>query len=87
MKTIYKYKLENTDLQTIEMPKFAKILCVQIQNGEPHIWAEVESTNPITKKSIAIIGTGHPRPFNPMTYIGSYQLYDGQLVFHVYELI
>lgn len=35
MKKIYKYRIEVTDDQNIEMPVGAKILTVQTQNGVP----------------------------------------------------
>lgn len=37
MKKIYKYRIEVTDDQNIEMPVGAKILTVQTQNGVPCI--------------------------------------------------
>ena len=42
MKKIYKYRIEVTDDQNIEMPVGAKILTVQTQNGVPCIWAMVD---------------------------------------------
>lgn len=86
MKTIWKYELKNTDRQIIEMPANAIVLTVQVQYGGPCLWAIV---NPNTKlketRSFNIYGTGNPVPQSPGIYIGTYQLCEGQLVFHVFE--
>jgi len=86
IKTIWKYKLSTTDEQVIEMPAMAEILTVQIQNGEPCLWALVDSSYPHKEKRyIEIFGTGNPIGTGPRTYIGTYQLDGGKLVFHVFE--
>lgn len=87
MKTIYKYELKQIDINEIEMPKHAEILCVQTQKGVPYIWALVDDKKEAKSKFIMTIGTGHPMPDNPKNYIGTYQLFEGDLVFHVFELI
>lgn len=38
-KRIYKYPLEITDKQSVEMPISAEILTVQIQKEKPFLWA------------------------------------------------
>ncbi len=86
-KKIFKYPLETTDIQRIEMPQGAEILCIQTQNETPCIWALVEPNSTVTKRTFEIFGTGHYVPDNlNRTYIGTYQLQCGQLVFHCYEL-
>lgn len=84
MTTVYKYKLEATDRQIIKMPKYAEMLCVQIQDGEPHLWARVATENPVVDVEIHVYGTGHEinEPF--LSYIGTFQLRQGALVFHVF---
>lgn len=37
-KSIWKFTLKITDVQTIEAPAFSEPLCVQIQNGVPCLW-------------------------------------------------
>ncbi len=87
MEKIHKYKLETTDIQHIEMPAFARILCVQVQNKEPHLWAIFDDVQEQCKhtRTIEIIGTGNQTTGTSRKYIGTYQLADGQLVFHVFE--
>ena len=38
MKKIYKYELEITEIQTVEMPVGAEILCVQFQDEALCLW-------------------------------------------------
>ena len=81
--TIFKYSLDPTG-SFIYLPAGAKILTVQVQNNQPCIWAEVDPTNYTVKRDISIIGTGHTLPKKEVTYIGTFQLFGGDLVFHVY---
>lgn len=86
MHTIYKYPLESGDVNEIEMPEGAKVLTVQIQRDIPCIWALVDPNmdNKVVRR-FHIYGTGYQilRPND--RYIGTFQLYGGALVFHVFE--
>lgn len=87
MKTIWKYKLEGTDIQTIEIPQNAQILTVQEQKGEICMWCLVNTYNGMISKTIRIIGTGHEIEENfKGVYIDTFQLANGSLVFHVFEI-
>jgi putative transposon-encoded protein len=81
---VYKYDLEITDQQIIEMPVDANLLTVQLQNGNLKLWAAVDS-NIMTKRSIIILGTGHKINYIPKKYIGTFQMMNGKLVFHVFD--
>lgn len=85
MRTIYKYRLQTIDIQTINLPEGAKILTVQTQNGEPFLWAEVEPDNPSSPRTIATHGTGHTLPKEVRRYIATYKMMGDSLVFHVFE--
>ena len=88
MKRIYKYPLETTDVQTVSMPIGAKILTVQTQNEKPCIWASVNPEAPTEKRNIEIYGTGHEiHNEADLTYIGTYQMLDGELIFHAFERV
>ena len=88
MKTIHKFPLKITDNQTIEMEVGAEILTVQIQRGEPFIWALVDTDKEHEERFIEVIGTGNPiTGTNNRKYIGTFQVYDGQLMFHVFEYL
>jgi hypothetical protein len=85
--TIFKYKLETTDVQTIYVPIGYKMLCVQLQNGGPTLWIQVEPNNGRETVTLEIKGTGDPMsPVSSRKYVGTYQLSDGALVFHVFEI-
>lgn len=62
MRIIYKYVLEVTDYQAIELPKGTKILDFQQQNGLICMWALVDTDKPKELRRFWIIGTGHPVP-------------------------
>jgi hypothetical protein len=82
MKTIYKYKIDYTG--NIKMPKGAQVLCVQVQHNEPHLWALCEPDAEEEERHFDVYGTGWEID-RPGKYIGTFQLNDGSLVFHVFE--
>jgi len=84
MKKIFKYELEATGLQEVEMPKGAKILSTKIQYGRIYIWALVDEDNTTQKKTILLAGTGHPiSSEHNLKFIGTVQ--GGQFVWHIFE--
>lgn len=88
-KRIWKYQLHTTDTQNLTMPVGAEILTVQTQNG-PCLWVLVDPDAEMEKRTIETFGTGHAIPDTPVgerKYIGTYQLHNGALVFHVFELV
>jgi hypothetical protein len=89
VETIWKFQLKVEGEQIVEMPQGAQILCIQVQNGVPCIWAKVFDWVEIKKQRIfETIGTGQEIPPRKQRreYIGTYQLMGGALVYHVYEI-
>lgn len=85
MEVVYKYPLVVTDRQLVKMPKEAKILTVQVQNGEPQMWALVNPDNETEEVPIRIHGTGHNIPdADRLAYIGTFQMPRYGLVFHAF---
>ena len=87
-KSIFKYTLETTDSQIINIPKDAEILTIQTQFEEPQLWALVNPENEIVERYIEIFGTGHPVYCDmgiERKYIATYQLSGGNYVFHAFE--
>lgn len=82
MKTIFKYPLLEAS-QTVLMPKGAQVLCVQMQGGNPCIWALVDDRVAGGLRTFRFYGTGHNMPPNPGEYIGTVQ--GSGLVFHLFE--
>lgn len=86
MKTIYKYLLNVDDMQTIRMPEGALILSVQCQQGQPCIWALIDTECAVGQRRFGLVGTGRPCAFEGHTHVGTFQLHDGELVFHLFDL-
>jgi len=84
MKTIFKYPLTGAFKQTIKMPEGAEILCAQLQNGVPTLWAKVNDSNELKDRVIEVYGTGVEVNEYDLDYIGTVQDFAG-LVWHVFE--
>ena len=89
MKTVHKYPVEITDEFWVEMPAGAEVLTVQVltvqvQQGEPFLWAKVDTAAPYRPHGFRLIGTGLPAGDDPGRYVGSFQLEGGTLVFHLF---
>jgi hypothetical protein len=84
MKTIYKYAAPIDDNLTITMPAGAEVLCVQMQGGGPQVWALVDPSAAKQARGFCWRGTGHPAD-NLGRYVGTVQMRDGALVFHLFE--
>lgn len=84
---IYKYTLNNTDEQTLELPFGAKILDVQVQNCTVCMWCLVTETNSPNKREFVLYGTGRKirEDMDQLEYVATYQLAQGALVFHLFE--
>jgi hypothetical protein len=85
MKTIWKWTLKPQTV--IDMPDGAQVLTVQMQHGEPQLWALVDPVAPTVKRVFNIYGTGHSMGDRTGSYIGTFQMDGGSLVFHVFEQI
>lgn len=88
MKRVYKYPLDIQDEVTVMMPKGARVLSVQVQNGRPCLWAAVDPNEmTLEERFFRIAGTGHTIQDDVVDgFIGTIQMYDGRLVFHVFEM-
>lgn len=87
MQAIWKIVLRIADAQVVNLPRGSEILCVQMQRGEPCIWFKVPDVqDPVGEPhEIRIYGTGNQRKIIDGDYIGTIQMYDGGLIFHVYS--
>ena len=83
---IFKYKLQITDIQEIEIPEFSNILAAQMQHGELQLWVAVNEKFQTYRQKIALYGTGNEITGYPGRYVSTVQLYNGDLVFHVFAL-
>lgn len=86
MITVYKYSFKVTqDILEISTHEGAVILTIQHQFNIPCLWAMVDTTRPLVKKTFYIIGTGNPIPVERMNYIATIQELGGNLVWHIFE--
>ncbi len=84
MNAIWKYTIQGPRV-TLEMPQGAKILSLQVQNNQPKIWALVDTYQPNVSRTFRAIPTGSEFDAAGLTYIGTFQIDDGWLVFHLFE--
>lgn len=87
MNAIWKYPLNIADVQIVEMPLNAEILCVQMQGTSPCLWALVNPEDELAFRKIEIFGTGHSMLEANRKYIGTVQSHSGALVWHVFERV
>ncbi len=84
-KRIFKYVLAIEDLQTVGMHEGAEILSVQNQDGDVCIWALCNPNAPKEARTFHIFGTGNLVCDNPGRFIGTVQILNGALAWHVFE--
>lgn len=85
MKTIYKYPLELSDAQIVNLPDEAELLAVREQNQVLCLWALVDTKAKVMPAKIRIFGTGHPFDLNEdeCVFIDTVLASNG-LVWHVF---
>ena len=84
MKRIYKYPVPIDDTFDLELPLGSEILTVQMQKEIPQMWVVC---NPGALKAVRhfyIYGTGMQVQDN-LIYIGSFQMLEGNLIWHLFE--
>jgi len=88
MKTVWKYELVVTELQTIRMPTGALVLAVDKQGCSRealHLWVLVDPSKPSAGLDVWIRGTGQDVDIPEYArYIGTVLLYGGNLVWHIW---
>lgn len=88
MKTIWKFAVPVKDAFELDLPEGAEILTVQIQRGEPQLWALVDPYAPKVRRKFRVIGTGHPiEDAGDLFWVATIQLHEGSLVFHIFQVI
>ena len=87
MKTIWKFPVEIDRTVHIAMPKGAEILSVQCQYDSPQLWAICDTDADVETRHFEIYETGHVLSDTNKRYIATFQMRDGQLVFHIFETI
>jgi hypothetical protein len=97
MNTIWKFPLEITDEQVIQLPAGAELLTVTalwvpvpvkgVPGERPCLWALVDDECEPTPREIRIYGTGHAIKvdLSKYKYVGTFQVLNGSFVGHVFE--
>jgi len=90
MQTIYKYPVPVADYFTLAMPPGARLLTVQVQHEQPQMWALVDANASFTEdRHFRLSGTSHPiqEERDSLVWIGTFQINQGTLVFHLFEIL
>ena len=83
MRAIHKFPLPVTAIQSVTMQECVKPLSLQLQDGTPTLWCEVDTWHPSVQRQVFCVVTGGQVPTWPCEHIGTVQLRNG-LVFHYY---
>lgn len=87
MNYIFKYEIPIKDYFELNLPKNARILSIQCQLGLPKIWCVVDPHVEFEIRKFTILGTGYQMGSAKMEYIETFQINEGNLVFHLFEII
>ncbi len=89
MRTVHKFPLE-IKRNVLDLPAHSILRSVQVQRGTPCVWIELDDNLPKFKRlTLVFIGTGHEVPYaekQSFEYLDTFQMYEGELVFHLYYL-
>lgn len=88
--SVWKFPVETADTSKITMPRDAKVLRFGLQDGKPFLWVLVNTAEKRTElRHFRFAGTGHDIERFPscLEYIGTVDMADGSLVFHLFELV
>jgi len=88
MLIVYKYPIPMVEEFSLSLPATAEILTVQMQGHIPQLWALVDPDALTETRRFRLAGTGHlidQRKGYP-EYIATFQMADGDLVWHLFEL-
>ncbi len=84
--TIWKYPVSLADSFELERPGGAKLLHLDVQNGQPFMWFLLNPNMPTVARAFYVRGTGHDcEALEQCTHRGSFMLQNGSFVFHVFE--
>lgn len=85
MRRVFKYTIPVQNEIEVMMPEQALVLSCQVQHNQPQIWAVVDDESPEIPHHFHMVGTGHPANHLEGAFIDTFQLNNGQLVFHLFH--
>lgn len=87
MYRVYKYPVKMTNYFEVEMPKDAEILKVDVQHGQPFMWALVDPENEEMERiRFRRAGTGNDIKEDDIIYRGTFFVDGGKFVYHLFEI-
>lgn len=85
-RAIWKWKVLAQPVTEIKVPRGAEFLSVQMQNGDPVVWAICDPDAPLVICKLRAVPTGAEWNYQPSRYIGTFQVSQTPpLVFHLFE--
>lgn len=89
MLAVHKYPMPCEDHFVMTLPIGARLLSVQVQRGQPCLWAIVDPSAANETRRFRFAGTGHPitERAEVLVFVSTFQMEGGSLVFHVFEII
>lgn len=83
MKTVWKFKLEVTDHQSVFLPVGSQVLTSEFQGNELFVWALVDDQVATEDYQFRIVGTGHDADgLEGWRYINT--VFYNNLVWHIF---
>jgi len=82
---IYNYGVPITDEFTLLLPHVVKVLTVQMHKGKPYVFIAVLEDTPARQMKFTLIPTGRDMPDIYGSYVGTFQINDGDQVFHLFH--
>lgn len=88
MIVVWKYPIELTDdIIKLSLPQASQILDVDVQYNSINMWVKHESDNIKENRYFKWFGTGQPIDMTNLEFVKTLILHDGQLVFHLFEVV
>jgi hypothetical protein len=87
MLTIHKHAIPVEDSFALDLPLGFRVLKLDAQRETPQLWVLVDDQAPKRLERFELRGTGHDcTGLDKHTYVGTFLLRGGALVFHVFHL-
>ena len=83
---VFKYPFRIGEKIEIGMPIGARVLSVQTHHGQPCLWALVDPAARSIVRQFRLVGTGPVADDSIGPYVGTFQMFDGQRVWHLFEV-
>lgn len=84
--TVWKFPFSIEDDFIVQMPIGARVIHVEVQHGQPCLWAVVNPRAQLVDRWFYLLGTGHPFAVEiACRHVGSFLMAGGDLVWHVFE--